>query len=109
MHWDNRVRIVPPTGTGHTASPFSTGIGVAAAGEIDLVCARGRTVVFAEVKARTELTHGHPFEAVTPSKQRRLHHLAFLYLHAQTVHWAELRFDVVAVLGNELEVLEGAF
>ncbi len=61
------------------------------------------------MKARTELTHGHPFEAVTPSKQRRLHRLAFLYLHAQTVHWAELRFDVVAVLGNELEVLEGAF
>jgi putative endonuclease len=78
-------------------------------GEIDLICARRRTLVFVEVKARTSATHGHPFEAVTQAKQRRLVRLAFTYLHNQTVHWAELRFDVVAVLGQELEVLEGAF
>jgi putative endonuclease len=79
------------------------------AGEIDLICARGRTLVFVEVKARTSATHGHPFEAVTPAKQRRLGRLAFTYLQNQRVYWAELRFDAVAVLGNELEVLEGAF
>jgi putative endonuclease len=79
------------------------------AGEIDLVCARGRTLIFAEVKARTTATHGHPFEAVTPAKQRRLHRLASVYLRTQTTRWAELRFDVVALLGEDLEVLEGAF
>ena len=79
------------------------------AGEIDLVCTRGRTLIFAEVKARTTATHGHPFEAVTPAKQRRLHGLASAYLRTQTTHWAEIRFDVVALLGEDLEVLEGAF
>ena len=80
-----------------------------AAGEIDLVCARGRTLVVCEVKARTETTHGHPLEAVTPAKQRRLRSLAVAYLHSQTNRWAEVRFDVVTLLAGELQVLEGAF
>jgi putative endonuclease len=86
-----------------------------AAGEIDLICARGRTLVFCEVKARTAATHGHPLEAVTPAKQRRLRGLARSYLRSQsaqsgrTGRWAELRFDVASVLAGELEVLEGAF
>lgn len=79
------------------------------AGEIDLICARGRVLVFAEVKARSAVTHGHPFEAVTLAKRRRLRRLASTYLRTQSAHWAELRFDVVAVLGKDLEVLEGAF
>jgi putative endonuclease len=78
-------------------------------GEIDLICTRGRTLIFVEVKARTTARRGHPFEAVTLAKQRRLHRLASAYLRTQTTHWAELRFDVVAVLGRDLEVLEGAF
>jgi len=35
--------------------------------------------------------------------------LASAYLRTQTAHWAEIRFDVVALLGEDLEVLEGAF
>jgi putative endonuclease len=80
-----------------------------AAGEIDLICARGRTLVLCEVKARTRTSHGHPLEAVTPAKQRRLRGLAVEYLRSQAGHWAELRFDVASVLDGELEVLEGAF
>jgi putative endonuclease len=80
-----------------------------AVGEIDLICACGRTLVVCEVKARTRERHGHPLEAVTPAKQRRLRGLALAYLRSQTGQWAELRFDVVSVLAGELEVLEGAF
>jgi putative endonuclease len=80
-----------------------------AAGEIDLICARGRTLVVCEVKARTGATYGHPFEAVTPAKQRRLRGLAVAFLRSRSAPWPELRFDVVSVLGGELEVLEGAF
>jgi putative endonuclease len=80
-----------------------------AAGEIDLICARGRTLVVCEVKARTEATLGHPLEAVTTAKQRRLRSLALAYLDSQSNRWAEIRFDVVSVLAGELEVLEGAF
>ncbi|MFZ0250400.1 MAG: YraN family protein [Acidimicrobiales bacterium] len=78
-------------------------------GEIDLICARGTTLVVCEVKTRTGLVHGHPFEAVTVSKQRRLRRLAAAYLWQQRRHWAAVRFDVVSVLDGSLEVVEGAF
>ena len=79
------------------------------AGEIDLICARGALLVFCEVKARTGSVHGHPLEAVTVPKQRRLRRLAAIYLRQQERRWADVRFDVAAVLDGSLEVLEGAF
>jgi putative endonuclease len=78
-------------------------------GEIDLICARGNTLVVCEVKTRSGSVRGHPLEAVTPSKQRRLRRLASAYLRQQGKHWAEVRFDVVGVLGGVLDVVEGAF
>ena len=80
-------------------------------GEIDLVARLGGVLVIAEVKTRRALTHGQPFEAVTPAKQRRLRHLAAAYLAAQPEHryYEEIRFDVVSVLGAQVQVIEGAF
>ena len=80
-----------------------------AAGEVDLICARGRTLVICEVKARTRTTHGHPLEAVTRAKQLRLRRLAAAYLRSQDRRWAEVRFDVATVLGPTLHIVEGAF
>jgi putative endonuclease len=80
-----------------------------AAGEIDLICARGTTVVICEVKARTGVAHGHPLEAVTASKQRRLRRLAAAYLRLEERRWTVVRFDVAGVLDGRLEVVEGAF
>jgi putative endonuclease len=68
------------------------------AGEIDLICARGTTLVVCEVKARRGQAHGHPLEAVTAPKQRRLRRLAAAYLRQQGRRWPEVRFDVVSVL-----------
>jgi putative endonuclease len=79
------------------------------AGEIDLICARGALLVVCEVKARTRLAQGHPFEAVTPTKQRRLRRLAAVYLGQQGRGWAEVRFDVAGLLNGILEVVEDAF
>jgi putative endonuclease len=79
------------------------------AGEIDLVCARGATLVVCEVKARTGTARGHPLETVTRAKQLRLRRLGAVYLQHQERNWAEVRFDVVGVLNGALEVVEGAF
>lgn len=79
------------------------------AGELDLVLARGRTVVFCEVKTRSTATFGHPAEAVTPAKQRRLRSLARQWLADSEVRPCELRFDVAAILAGDLEVIEAAF
>ena len=43
-----------------------------ATGELDLVVGRGDLVVFVEVKSRSSLAFGHPAEAVTRDKQRRI-------------------------------------
>jgi putative endonuclease len=79
-----------------------------AEGELDLICRRGRVVAVCEVKARSGLGFGTPFEAVTPAKQRRLRRLAARYLAEAHLGAAAVRFDV-SVLGDELVVLEGAF
>jgi putative endonuclease len=78
-------------------------------GEIDLVCARGGTLVVCEVKARRRNVHGHPLEAVTPTKQRRLRRLATAWLRSQRARWDVVRFDVVTVLDGAIEVVEDAF
>jgi putative endonuclease len=79
------------------------------AGEIDLICRRGRLLVICEVKTRTTGQFGSPFEAVTSAKRRRLRRLATLYLLETTPTTTEVRFDVAAVQPGSVEVLENAF
>ena len=83
-------------------------------GELDLVVARGRTVVFCEVKTRSSTRFGAPVEAITATKQRRLRTLALRWLADHDQRGGDLRFDVASVLiarGAEpvLEILEGVF
>jgi len=79
-------------------------------GELDLICQRGRAIVVAEVKTRTSAAYGHPAEAVTPVKQQRIRRLATIWLAEQVpAVRGSVRFDVVAILGGVIEVIEGAF
>jgi len=78
-------------------------------GELDLIVCRGRTYVFCEVKTRTSVAFGAPVEAVTRVKQNRLRHLATLWLADNPRRATDIRFDVASVMGDEVEVLEGAF
>ena len=66
-------------------------------------------MVFVEVKARASDRFGDPSLAVTPLKQRRLRRLAAIWLHAAELGGVDIRFDVVAVLGVEVRVIEAAF
>ncbi|MPQ97260.1 YraN family protein [Modestobacter sp. I12A-02628] len=68
------------------------------AGELDLVARDGSALVFCEVKTRTATGYGHPVEAVTALKRRRLRGLAAAWLAAHDEHAPDLRFDVVGVL-----------
>lgn len=85
-------------------------------GELDLVVARGRLLVFCEVKTRTGTGFGLPAEAVTFSKQRRLRHLATRWLVERPAGeaWPDLRFDVACITlhrdaAPDLEIIEAAF
>jgi putative endonuclease len=91
-----------------------------AEGEIDLVCARiegggtgapppARVLVVCEVKSRSSAVRGHPLEAVTAAKQRRVRRLAARFLAGQRRHFDHVRFDVAAVSGSEIDVVQDAF
>ena len=41
-------------------------------GEIDVIAEQAGVIVFIEVKARSDHEFGHPFDALTPTKQKRL-------------------------------------
>ncbi len=66
-------------------------------GEIDLVAVDGETVVFVEVKTRRHWQAGHPIEAVTADKQRRITGAALAFLRSHNLLEYAARFDVVAV------------
>lgn len=78
-------------------------------GELDLVLRNGRQVVFCEVKARTGVGFGLPGEAITRDKKQRIRFLAARWLENAKPRPAEIRFDVASILGDDVEVLEGAF
>lgn len=78
-------------------------------GEIDLVLAHGRTLVFSEVKTRSSGAYGSPAEAVTRTKQLRLRRLAMRWLDEHDVRPGSMRFDVACVVGNVVDVIEAAF
>jgi putative endonuclease len=84
-----------------------------AEGELDLVVGLPGELVFCEVKTRASDRFGVPAEAVTATKQRRLRTLAtrFLAEHpsADRVAVRSIRFDVVAVTGSTVDVIEAAF
>ena len=68
-------------------------------GELDLVLSDGRTLVFCEVKTRSGVGFGTPFEAVTQGKRRKLRRLGLLWLSENRVKaYPVVRFDVVGVL-----------
>jgi putative endonuclease len=66
-------------------------------GELDLVALDGDVLVFVEVKTRRTAETGHPAEAVTPDKQRRLTRLAVTFMKRHRLLDHPARFDVVAV------------
>ncbi len=67
-------------------------------GEIDIVARDGSTLVVVEVKTRSSLAFGHPAEAITPRKMRRLRHLAFRWLTEHEVHAPSVRIDAISVI-----------
>jgi putative endonuclease len=70
-------------------------------GEIDLVAARGRMLVFVEVKSRPTVVAAQ--ESVTPELRRRIEQAARLWVarHRRMHDWL-WRFDIVALAPGRL-------
>lgn len=82
-------------------------------GEIDIIARDGKTIVFVEVKARKTTRYGHPKQAVTHAKQRKISMVALEYLKTTGQSTAKARFDVVAITAlsfdPKIEIIKNAF
>jgi putative endonuclease len=83
-------------------------------GEIDIVCRDGDTLVFVEVKTRSDEDFGRPIEAVDRQKQLRVSKGGLAWLRLLDNPDIVFRFDVVEVLlpnggDPQLELIQDAF
>lgn len=79
-------------------------------GEIDLIAIHKGYLVFVEVKYRKTADSGMPVEAVNLKKQRIISKVAQNYmLKRQLEERTPVRFDVVAILGDDIMLYENAF
>lgn len=68
-------------------------------GEIDIICQQDKTIVFVEVKTRTNTKFGYPEEAVSAHKQKMMIQTADAFL--ETLHSYEaIRYDIIAIRMN---------
>lgn len=70
-------------------------------GEIDLIAADGKTIVFVEVKTRSSDYAGRPDEAVDDRKQNQISQTALAFLRQNNLLESSARFDVVSIEWNE--------
>lgn len=82
--------------------------------EIDIIAQAGDVLVFAEVKARSNIRHGLPREAVTLRKQKKIIEAAGVFLQDEKFCDCACRFDVVEIFLNgerveEINHIENAF
>jgi len=82
-------------------------------GEIDLIANDGDTLVFCEVKARSNKAFGTPLEGVTRAKVEKIRKTAEHYMHKKGITNVDCRFDVVAIdesgKKTSIELIRNAF
>src|ERR1043166_2986335 len=66
-------------------------------GEVDLIVLDRRTIVFVEVKTRSDASFGSPLEAVETRKQRKMIRAAEFFLNEKKLHNRDARFYVVGI------------
>jgi putative endonuclease len=79
------------------------------AGELDAIAYDGETLVFIEVRARRDARFGGGLVAVGAAKQRQVARVARAYLAIRRPRFDRCRFDVVAITGDDLVIIQDAF
>jgi len=86
-------RYLKKKGYRHLASNYAT-----RQGEIDLVMQAGDTLVFVEVKTRSDEDYVPPEQVVNYGKRKRIGAAVRHFIQAHDVHDHPCRFDIVAVI-----------
>lgn len=78
-------------------------------GEVDLIAERDELLCFVEVRARKSAAFASPEATVSRSKQRKVVLAAMDYVRRHELRDRAIRFDVIAVTGDEVLHIENAF
>ena len=78
-------------------------------GELDIVAYDRDVLCFIEVRSRGNDRCGDAAMTITAAKQRRVTRAAYSYLSLRRVHFAQARFDVVAVTGDQVTLIRDAW
>lgn len=78
-------------------------------GEIDIIALKKSYLIFVEVKERETCAFGTPSEAVNFRKQNKIRKTAELFLCNYNNQYSGCRFDVIEILGDEINHIENAF
>ena len=73
--------------------------------EVDIIANNEKTLVFVEVKTRSNFDFGFPEEAVSVQKQAFLKTAAEAYLD-ENPHITDIRFDIISILLNGAAIKE---
>ncbi len=68
------------------------------AGEADIIAFDGDTLVFIEVKTRSDIEKGFPEEAITKTKRDKYEKISAYYLRDSNYDELVFRFDVIGIL-----------
>ncbi len=66
-------------------------------GEIDLIFEKDNTVIFVEVKFRTQDKFGDPIESITSKKISKIIETAKFYVNQYELWDKDIRFDVITI------------
>lgn len=80
-------------------------------GEIDLIATDDITLIFVEVKTRTDSAYGYAAESVSSHKQMKISQVAAQYIKKFSLFDVPVRFDVVEIYLNDGQInhIEDAF
>jgi putative endonuclease len=78
-------------------------------GELDVVARDGATLVFVEIRSRRDDEHGSALHAVGRTKKHKVARVAEVYLAAREPEYENCRFDVVAITGDQIEIIPDAW
>jgi putative endonuclease len=79
------------------------------AGELDIVAFDGDVLCFIEVRSRSDDSHGSALEAIDRRKQRQVSRIALMFIGLRNPDFRRSRFDVVAITGDQVELIQDAW
>jgi putative endonuclease len=65
--------------------------------ELDIIARDRDTLVFVEVKYRSNKNYGDPLLSITPAKQKKIRMAARGYLYVNKIDDCDCRFDVITI------------